>query len=93
MAQKDPGPNVDTHSLRFRLKVAAVLLGIYATMHLTAGGIIRVLTPLDLTAAAASEDPTASAATEVSSCPDDSTETSAGGSFRGAWAAANISTD
>ena len=94
MAQKDPSHDIDSEGLVIRLKTAAALLGIYTAMHLAVGAVVRVLTPQEATAALAPHDSTmSSAATDASACPVDSTETSAGDSFRRASAAAALAAD
>ena len=43
MASKDPNDDGDYGGFKFRLKVAATLLGMYAAMHLAVGGFLQGL--------------------------------------------------
>jgi hypothetical protein len=101
MPPKDPNDNSDSQGIGFRLKVAAVLLGTYAAMHLAVGGFVRAWTSPDATAAAATRDSptpstptsTSSTPTEASLCPVESPETFADKLMRHASEVADSATD
>ena len=55
----------DTTGLRFRLKVAAMLLGIYAAIHLAVGGVVYLLQAPDAYAAVTIDRPSSCAETTM----------------------------
>jgi len=68
----------DPDGMKFRLKAAAVLLGIYTAMHLAVGGVVHLLNAPGAIAAGTPAQPTAaSAEVTAQSFPADADESPA----------------
>ena len=82
MASNDPNDDGDYNTFRFRLKVGATLLGMYAAMHLAVAGFVQALSPHEAAAATAANS-SALTCVPADSIPNAaSSDASASGSFQ-----------
>jgi hypothetical protein len=63
VAMNDPHHDNDPEGMKFRIKAALALLGIYTAMYLAVAGVIRFLPPPDAVASGAANVTTADSAT------------------------------
>ena len=79
MAMREPDYDTDPDGIKFRMKAAVVLLGIYTALYVVVAGVVRFVAPPDAVAAGApGRSMAASAAATAETSPAGSGEAPAG---------------